>query len=110
MDIDDQVVAATKDLGAKAKAGDRLGVEAILTKLKELKTQGASNELVDPLIQMLEAYLAKTVSRNAAAAGGRKMSRKYCKKTPCRKMGFTQRASCRPYKNCFTRSARRRRY
>lgn len=41
----------------------------------------------------------------APAAGGkrRKMSRKYCKKTPCRKMGFTQRSSCRPYKNCFTR-------
>ena len=31
----------------------------------------------------------------------RKMSRKYCKKTPCRKMGFTQKASCRPYKNCY---------
>ena len=41
--------------------------------------------------------------------GGRKkkrlMSRKYCKKTPCRKMGFTQRASCRPYKNCFKPSS-----
>ena len=33
----------------------------------------------------------------------RKMSKKYCKKTPCRRMGFTQRASCRPYKNCYTR-------
>jgi len=31
----------------------------------------------------------------------RKMTRKYCKKTPCRKMGFTQKASCRPYKNCY---------
>ena len=31
----------------------------------------------------------------------RKMSRTYCKKTPCRKMGFTQRASCRPWKNCY---------
>jgi hypothetical protein len=31
----------------------------------------------------------------------RLMSRKYCKKTPCRRMGFTQRASCRPYKNCY---------
>ena len=30
----------------------------------------------------------------------RKMTRTYCKKTPCRKMGFTQRASCRPWKNC----------
>ena len=31
----------------------------------------------------------------------RKYSRTYCKKTPCNKMGFTQRSSCRPYKNCF---------
>lgn len=38
----------------------------------------------------------------------RLMSRKYCKKTPCRKMGFTQKASCRPYKNCFTARAKRR--
>ena len=38
----------------------------------------------------------------------RKMSRKYCKQTPCRKMGFTQRSSCRPYKNCFTRKSSRR--
>lgn len=51
-----------------------------------------------------------SLPRRAAAAAGRKrktfkkkrlMSRKYCKKTPCRKMGFTQRASCRPYKNCY---------
>lgn len=45
---------------------------------------------------------------SAPAAGGkrryrmpRKMTRKYCKKTPCKKMGFTQRASCRPWKNCY---------
>lgn len=31
----------------------------------------------------------------------RKMTRRYCRKTPCRRMGFTQRASCRPYKNCY---------
>ena len=31
----------------------------------------------------------------------RKYSKKYCKKTPCKDMGFTQRSSCRPYKNCF---------
>jgi hypothetical protein len=31
----------------------------------------------------------------------RLMSKKYCKKTPCKKMGFTQKASCRPYKNCY---------
>jgi hypothetical protein len=33
----------------------------------------------------------------------RLMSRAYCKKTPCKRMGFTQKASCRPYKNCYTR-------
>ena len=31
----------------------------------------------------------------------RKYSQSYCKKTPCDKMGFTQKASCRPYKNCY---------
>lgn len=31
----------------------------------------------------------------------RKMSKSYCKKTPCKKMGFSQKASCRPYKNCY---------
>lgn len=31
----------------------------------------------------------------------RKMSKKYCKKTTCRRMGFSQKASCRPYKNCY---------
>ena len=31
----------------------------------------------------------------------RKYSKSYCKKTHCSKMGFTQRASCRPYKNCY---------
>jgi len=33
----------------------------------------------------------------------RRFSKTYCKKKPCRKMGFTERASCRPYKNCYTR-------
>lgn len=31
----------------------------------------------------------------------RRMSPSYCKKTPCKKMGFSQKASCRPYKNCY---------
>ena len=33
--------------------------------------------------------------------GGRRMTRKYCKRTSCKKMGFSQKASCRPYKNCY---------
>ena len=34
----------------------------------------------------------------------RLMSKAYCKKTPCKKMGFTQKASCRPWKNCYRKS------
>lgn len=34
----------------------------------------------------------------------RLMSKSYCKKTPCKKMGFTQKASCRPWKNCYRKS------
>lgn len=31
----------------------------------------------------------------------RKWSESYCKKTPCKSMGFSQKASCRPFKNCY---------
>ena len=31
----------------------------------------------------------------------RKWGQSYCKKTPCDSMGFSQKASCRPYKNCY---------
>ena len=37
--------------------------------------------------------------------GGRRFTRKQCKKFTCKKMGFTQKASCRPYKNCYRHSA-----
>ena len=31
----------------------------------------------------------------------RKYSKSYCEKTPCDDMGFSQKASCRAYKNCY---------
>jgi hypothetical protein len=49
-----------------------------------------------------EALASKIVYENPS--GGRLMTRKYCKKTACKKMGFTQRASCRPWKNCYRKS------
>jgi len=60
-------------------------------------------------IQVIKDKRAAESTMNAAVAGGRRktfkkkrlMSKKYCKKTPCRRMGFTQKASCRPYKNCY---------
>lgn len=45
---------------------------------------------------------------SASVSGGykfpRRFSKAYCKKTLCNKMGFTQKASCRPYKNCYRKT------
>ena len=54
-------------------------------------------------IQSKMNELAK-LRKSLVTEGGRrrrKYTRRYCKKTPCRRMGFTQKASCRPYKNCY---------
>ena len=39
--------------------------------------------------------------KNKKKTAGRRFTRKQCKKFKCAKMGFTQKASCRPYKNCY---------
>ena len=31
----------------------------------------------------------------------RRFSKKHCMRKTCKKMGFTEKASCRPYKNCY---------
>jgi hypothetical protein len=41
--------------------------------------------------------------RNKPYRFPRRFSRSHCMKKSCKKMGFTERASCRPYKNCYTR-------
>jgi hypothetical protein len=40
--------------------------------------------------------------------GGRRFTRKQCKKFRCAKMGFTQKASCRPYKNCYRQTKQKK--
>jgi hypothetical protein len=86
----------------ETKAGHRLVVEELLAR------EGLTEENKQRLEDSLQREFAA-----APAAGGfkmpRKYSRKYCKKTTCKKMGFTQRASCRPYKKCSTRKTRGRR-
>ena len=84
---------------AQATAASRLGTLVVDTLIRVNETS-----------ERIGATKGRKFPRAASAAGKRrKMSRKYCKKTPCRKMGFTQRASCRPYKNCFTRLTRKAR-
>ena len=73
--------------------------------LPELKKRVSSDELKG----RIETAMSKLSGNSAPAAGGRRrtfkknrlMSKKYCKKTTCKRMGFTQKASCRPYKNCY---------
>lgn len=56
--------------------------------------------------KLRELSAKKKSMESAPAAGGRRYTRRYCTKTPCRRMGFTQKASCRPYKNCYRKSTR----
>ena len=54
-----------------------------------------AEEIVSDLNQSQEVTEDKKFSKP------RKYSKSYCDSTPCNKMGFTQKASCRPYKNCY---------
>ena len=54
-------------------------------------------------IRKAEDQLQEASQFTLYTKGGRRMSKLYCKHTTCRKMGFSQKASCRPYKNCYTR-------
>jgi hypothetical protein len=84
------------------KTATKIGFVALLERI--LTKPGLSGENTTLLNEKIALYKPKEPTQ-----GGRKMSRKYCKKTTCKKMGFSQKASCRPYKNCFTRRVRRRR-
>ena len=53
----------------------------------------------DLIRQVLENFVEQKSKHNYNES--RKMSKSYCKKTPCKDMGFSQKASCRPYKNCY---------
>jgi hypothetical protein len=44
---------------------------------------------------------AGTQKHNRNYTFPRRFSKTYCKKRACNKMGFTEKASCRPYKNCY---------
>lgn len=113
--------ARMRDTGAVAEGG--VARAEAIQRLKGLfyhmmETARQHGEALAEL-QALDNMIKKEFPAAAPAAGGkrrasRKMSRKYCKKTTCKKMGFSQKASCRPYKNCFTRrstqGARRKGY
>jgi hypothetical protein len=49
--------------------------------------------------RVIKSYLEEKEQGNDK--GTRKMSKSYCEKTLCKDMGFSQKASCKPYKNCY---------
>lgn len=94
LELVDKVNQQIEDIIAKTEEGTSLNTEALALKKK------------------FEEIARKIVYPNPG--GGRRktrrfkkkrlMSKAYCKKTPCKKMGFTQKASCRPWKNCYRKS------
>ena len=85
--------------------GPELGIPGkidILPHLMNISIHPDTYERIkDQIPQEYNNYIVKVTSGGKRRKTRRKMSRKYCKKTPCKKMGFTQRASCRPWKNCY---------
>jgi hypothetical protein len=83
-------------------------IESAINEIVEITQQDDRYAKFKPealdLKKRFEKLASEIVIENPS--GGRRktrrlMSKKYCKKTPCRRMGFTQKASCRPYKNCY---------
>jgi hypothetical protein len=66
---------------------------------KALNQTTLSPDVIRLIAQMDSGHIPKPKS------GGRRFTRKQCKKFKCAKMGFTQKASCRPYKNCYRSTA-----
>lgn len=60
-----------------------------------------------PLLPGIGVEYQKARDRFEGKTGGksykfpRRFTRKHCMSKPCKRMGFTEKASCRPYKNCY---------
>ena len=89
------------------KESARIGALRILPEMKKRVE-------TDKFKSNIEQAIKKLTPVDENPSGGRRktrrfnkkrlMSKAYCKKTPCKKMGFTQKASCRPWKNCYRKS------
>jgi hypothetical protein len=96
----DTMIASVRSLIERKDMEGLIGATHILRELK--RREGAKvSEITSAQTGILETLRSLLPSPRVAPAAGRRMTRKYCKKTPCKKMGFTQKASCRPWKNCY---------
>ena len=86
-----------------AKESARVGALRILPEMKKRIETDEFKSKIDKAISKLTPVEENIGGRHKTRRFKKKrlMSKAYCKKTPCRRMGFTQKASCRPYKNCY---------
>ena len=91
---------ATKIIGMPEGPGKESAILGALRILPEMKKRVTTDELKTKIDQAI-SKLTPVEENVGGRRKTRKFKRKYCKKTPCKKMGFTQKASCRPYKNCY---------
>ena len=85
------------------KESARIGALRILPEMKKRVETDEFKSKIDQSIKKLTPVEENIGGRRKTRRFKKKrlMSKAYCKKTPCRRMGFTQKASCRPYKNCY---------
>jgi hypothetical protein len=85
------------------KESARIGALRILPEMKKRVETDEFKSKIDQAIKKLTPVEENIGGRRKTRRFKKKrlMSKAYCKKTPCRRMGFTQKASCRPYKNCY---------
>jgi hypothetical protein len=83
-----------------AKESARVGALLILPEMKKRVETDEFKSKIDQAIRKLTP-VEENIGGRRKTKKKRLMSKAYCKKTPCRRMGFTQKASCRPYKNCY---------
>jgi hypothetical protein len=82
------------------KESARIGALRILPEMKKRVETDQFKSKIDQAIKKLTP-VEENIGGRRKTKKKRLMSKAYCKKTPCRRMGFTQKASCRPYKNCY---------
>jgi hypothetical protein len=85
---------------AEEREADMLVAYAKIKVREEIEDKKTLDTRIADLHLRLKALTAVS-ARGGAYRFPRRMSRAYCRRTTCRRMGFTQRASCRPYKNCY---------
>ena len=92
---------ATKIIGMPEGPGKESAILGALRVLPEMKKRVTTDELKTKIDQAISKLTPVEENPSGGRRKTRKYSKRYCKKTSCKKMGFTQKASCRPYKNCY---------